>query len=327
MFIRAMVLSTLLVLALPALADDPKSSGGSSMKVLRTPDERFANLKDFAYPPKYVDVAGDLRMAYVESGGGDPILCVHGEPSWGYLYRKMIPPLAEHGRVICPDLIGFGRSDKPVGKESYTYAMHHDALASFITKLDLKRITLVCQDWGGLLGLPIASEMPERFSRLVIMNTGLPVSGRSPSAGFSAWRAFAEKAKDMDIGRVLQGATVSELSSDVLAAYDAPFPDITYKDGALQFPLLVPITEDAEALPHMRKAAAAFESWHKPTLVMFSDKDPVTGGGDKYFRKLIPSAAQEPEITIHDGGHFLQEDKGEEIAGHIVEFIKRRPIP
>jgi haloalkane dehalogenase len=297
------------------------------MKILRTPDERFAKLQDFPYPPKYVNVRNDLRMAYVESGQGDPILCIHGEPSWSYLYRKMIPPLAKHGRVICPDLIGFGRSDKPVGKESYSYALHHDALSSFITKLDLKRITLVCQDWGGLLGLPIATEMPERFARLVIMNTGLPVSGKPLSPGFTAWRAFAERSQDMDIGRVLQGATVTDLSAEVLAAYNAPFPDVSYKGGALQFPLLVPISEDAEALPHMRKAAASFESWNKPTLVMFSDKDPVTVGGDKYFRQLIPAAAQEPEITIRDAGHFLQEDKGEEIAGHIVEFINRRPVP
>ncbi|MEX0677573.1 MAG: haloalkane dehalogenase [Pirellulales bacterium] len=297
------------------------------MKALRTPDERFRDLADFPYEPHYVDVQDGLRMAYVEAGTGDVILCVHGEPSWSYLYRKMIPPLAKHGRVVAVDLIGFGRSDKPVGKESYTYALHHDALASFIKQLDLKRITLVCQDWGGLLGLPIATEMPERFARLVIMNTGLPVGGKSPSAGFSAWRAFAERSKDMDIGRVLQGATVSELPSEVLAAYNAPFPDVSYKDGALKFPLLVPISEDAEALPHMRKAAEAFKSWTGPVLVMFSDKDPVTGGGDKFFRKLIPTAADEPEITIHDAGHFLQEDKGQEIAGHIIEFIKRRPIP
>jgi len=297
------------------------------MKKLRTPDERFANLADFPYEPHYVEVDNGLRMAYVETGQGDPILCVHGEPSWSYLYRKMMPPLAEHGRVVAPDLIGFGRSDKPLGKETYTYALHHDALASLIKQLDLKRITLVCQDWGGLLGLPIATEMPERFARLVIMNTGLPVSGKPPSPGFSAWRAFAERSTDMDMGRILQGATTSELPSEVLAAYDAPFPDVSYKDGALQFPLLVPVSEDAEALPHMRKAAEAFKSWDKPVLVMFSDKDPVTGGGDKFFRKLIPTAADEPEITIHDGGHFLQEDKPEEIAGHIIEFIKRRPIP
>jgi haloalkane dehalogenase len=327
MIVRIALLGALVIAATVASADESKAPGGGSMKVLRTPDERFNNLKDFPYPPHYVEVQGGLRMHYVEQGSGDPILCIHGEPSWCYLYRKMIPQLAEHGRVVAVDLVGFGRSDKPVGKDNYTYALHHDALTDFIKKLDLARVTLVCQDWGGLLGLPIATEMPDRFARLVIMNTGLPISGRSPSPGFSAWRAFAERATDMDIGRVLQGATVSDLSPEVLAAYNAPFPDVTYKDGAHKFPLLVPITEDAEALPHMRKAAEALKSWNKPALVMFSDKDPVTAGGDRFFRQLIPTAADEPEITIHDAGHFLQEDKGHEIAGHIVEFIKRRPIP
>jgi haloalkane dehalogenase len=297
------------------------------MKVLRTPDDRFANLPDFPYPPHYVDVARDLRMHYVEAGSGDEaILCIHGEPSWSFLYRKMIPTLSSVGRVIAPDLIGFGRSDKPAEREAYTFAMHFDALTSFVEKLDLRRITLVCQDWGGLLGLPVAAAMSECFSRLVIMNTGLPISGKPLSEAFMAWRAFATRSDDMDIPRVLQGATVSELSDDVLAAYDAPFPDKTYKPGAIVFPLLVPISEDAVELPPMRRAADVLKTWNKPALVMFSDKDPVTGGGDKFFRALIPTTKDEPEITIHDGGHFLQEDKGEEIANHIVEFIKRRPV-
>jgi len=295
------------------------------MQTLRTPDERFANLPDFPYEPNYVELNSGLRMHYVDEGKGDPILCLHGEPSWSFLYRKMIPTLSRHGRVVAPDLIGFGRSDKPVGKDAYTYALHHDALAAFVEKLDLRRITLVCQDWGGLLGLPIAMEMPDRFARIVIMNTGLPVSGKPLTSGFMAWRAFAEKAQDMDIGRVIDGATVSKLTPEVMAAYNAPFPDLSYKGGALQFPLLVPISEDAEALPHMRKAADALKQWTKPALILFSDKDPVTAGGDKYFRALIPSAKNEPEITIEGAGHFLQEDKGEEIAEHIAAFIQRQP--
>lgn len=295
------------------------------MQTLRTPDERFANLPDFPYEPHYVELSGGLRMHYVDEGQGDPILCLHGEPSWSYLYRKMIPTLSKQGRVIAADLIGFGRSDKPVGKDAYTYALHHDALAAFIEKLDLRRVTLVCQDWGGLLGLPIAIEMPDRFARLVIMNTGLPVSGKPLTPGFMAWRAFAEKSQDMDIGRVIDGATVSKLTPEVMAAYNAPFPDLSYKGGALKFPLLVPISEDAEALPHMRKAADSLKQWTKPALILFSDKDPVTAGGDKYFRALIPSAKNEPEITIEDAGHFLQEDKGEEIAAQIAAFIERRP--
>jgi haloalkane dehalogenase len=315
-----------------AAADDTTAPGAGAMKVLRTPDERFANLPGFPFAPHYVNVlegaaAGPLRMHYIEEGSGDPILCIHGEPSWSYLYRKMVPPLSKHGRVIAVDLIGFGRSDKPIGKESYTYALHHDALTSFIKQLDLKRITLVCQDWGGLLGLPIATEMPERFARLVIMNTGLPTSGKPLGPGFMAWKAYATRSNEMKVGQVLQNATVSDLPPDVVAAYDAPFPDASYQGGALQFPNLVPISEDAEALPHMRRAAEALKLWNKPALVMFSDKDPVTAGGERFFLAVIPMAKDEPQITILGAGHFLQEDKGEEIAAHIVEFIKRRPIP
>jgi len=301
------------------------------MKALRTPDERFANLPDFPYQPHYVNVPeveepGELRMHYLDEGQGDPILCLHGEPSWCYLYRKMVPTLSRIGRVIAPDMLGFGRSDKPIGKESYTYRLHHDSLAALIEKLDLRRITLVCQDWGGLLGLPLAVEMPKRFARLVIMNTGLPVSGKPLSEAFMAWKAFANRSDDLDVGRLIERSAISKLSPQVVAAYDAPYPDASYKGGALQFPNLVPISPDAEALPHMRATAEALKSWVKPALVMFSDKDPITAGGDRYFRALIPSAKDEPEITIKDAGHFLQEDKGEEITARIVEFIHRRPI-
>jgi haloalkane dehalogenase len=301
---------------------------------LRTPDERFANLPGFAYAPHYLTVDGGaenaaLRMHYLDEGRQEPdgevFLCLHGEPSWCYLYRKMIPTLAAHGRVIAPDLIGFGRSDKPTERSAYTYAMHRATVESLIRQLDLRRITLVCQDWGGLIGLPIAADMSDRFARLVIMNTGLPVSGKPWSPAFMAWREFATRSDDLPVGKVLDGATVSKLAPEVLAAYEAPYPDKTYKVGAIVFPLLVPISEDAEALPHMRRAAEKFKTWTKPALVMFSDKDPITAGGERFFRELMPSAKAEPEITIHDAGHFLQEDKGEEIADRIVEFIQRRP--
>jgi haloalkane dehalogenase len=296
------------------------------MEILRTPEERFANLPDFDYSPKYVELGHALRMAYVETGTGDPILCLHGEPSWGFLYRKMMPGLAKVGRVVVPDLIGFGRSDKPSKKDDYTYKLHYDALDQFITELDLRKVTLVCQDWGGLLGLPLAMNHDDRFSRLVIMNTGLPTGEEQWTEGFMAWRDAAAKMEDMDVGRVIQGATVTNLTDEIVAAYDAPFPDKTYKGGAHQFPLLVPISPDMDGAKYTKPAKEKIKTWTKPALVMFSDKDPVTAGGDKGFRKLIPSAQQEPEIVIKDAGHFLQEDKGEEIAQHIAEFIQRRPI-
>jgi len=295
-------------------------------EVLRTPDERFANLPGYNYAPHYVQVSPELRMHYVDEGAGDVILCLHGEPSWCYLYRKMIPTLSRVGRVVAPDLIGFGRSDKPVGRDAYTFDLHFRAVKSFVEQLDLQRITLVCQDWGGLLGLPVVAEMPERFARLVVMNTGLPISGKPLSPAFMAWRAFATRSEDMNVGGVLQGATVSQLPADVVAAYDAPFPDARYKGGAVKFPLLVPISEDSEALPAMRRAAEALRHWQKPVLIAFSDKDPVTAGGERFFRELIPTACAEDEVTIRDAGHFLQEDKGEEIAEQIAAFIQRRPI-
>jgi len=295
------------------------------MKALRTPDERFANLPGFSYMPHYADVNG-LRMHYLDEGQGDPILCLHGEPSWCYLYRKMIPGLALMGRVVAPDLIGFGRSDKPVKKEEHTYALHYDALKRLVEQLDLSRITLVCQDWGGLLGLPLACELDERFARLVIMNTGLPTGEAPPSPAFVAWRNAAAKMRDMDVGRIVQGGTVTTLPDDIVAAYNAPFPDVSYKAGAHQFPLMVPMTLEDEAAPHMRRAIKKLAKWTKPALVMCSDSDPITKGSDVFFRELIPAASDEPEITIMGAGHFLQEDKGEEIAANISAFLKRRPL-
>ena len=302
------------------------------MKILRTPDERFVNLPGFAFEPHYVEVRG-LRMHYLDEGQGDPILCLHGEPSWCYLYRKMVPILAREQRVVAPDLVGFGRSDKLAEKSDYTYAMHHDMLVAFIEALDLRRITLVCQDWGGLLGLPIAAAMADRFARLVIMNTGLPTgdppqteAAKKGAAAFAAWRSFAERTPDLPVGFIIKGATKSQPSAEILAAYEAPYPDASYKAGAAKFPLLVPVTPQDEAAPVMKRAREALRQWTKPALVMFSDSDPITAGGDEFFRRLIPSAKNEPEITIRDAAHFLQEDKGEEIAENIRQFIARRPV-
>jgi len=301
------------------------------MPVIRTPDERFANLPGFPFEPHYVEVSG-LRVHYVDEGEGETVLCLHGEPSWSYLYRKMIPVLSARHRVVAMDFIGFGRSDKYTEREEYSFRMHRDTLAAFIDKLGLDRITIVVQDWGGLIGLTLVSEMPERFSRLVIMNTGLPTAmghvDEESARAFLNWRAFAERTPDLPVGQVIVmgSAHGDRISPEVIAAYDAPFPDVTYKTGAAVWPLLVPISSDYQGAKEMRQARDALSRWDKPALVMFSDSDPIMGGGDVFFRGLIPTAKNEPEIVIKDAGHFLQEEKGEEIARNILDFTARRPL-
>jgi haloalkane dehalogenase len=293
------------------------------MEFLRTPDERFVNLPDYSYEPRYIEING-LRMHYVDEGSflGDTILLLHGEPSWCYLYRKMIPVFLSAGyRAIAPDLFGFGRSDKPVNREDYSYQFHVDSITALVEKLDVENLTLFGQDWGGLIGLRVAAENPERFSRIVAANTFLPTGDQPAGEAFLKWRDYSQSVPEFHVGGIIKGAVVNKLSDEVIAAYDAPFPDESYKAGARAFPTLVPITPDNPASAANRKAWEVLRNWQKPFLTAFSDSDPVTRGGDRAFQKLVPGTQNQPHTTIVGAGHFLQEDKGEELAALVVEFI------
>ncbi len=292
------------------------------MKKLRTPSTHFDSLQDFPFMPQYLEIDG-LRMHYVDEGKGDEIiLMLHGEPSWSYLYRKMIPVFVAAGyRAIAPDLIGFGKSDKLPQQSDYSYQKHVDWVTTFVKTLDISNITLFCQDWGGLIGLRIAAENPARFARIVAANTALPIGNIKMPEAFMQWLEFSRNSPKFDIGTVIQRATVSELSPEVIAAYNAPFPEDTYKAGARIFPSLVPITPDDPAVPANRAAWAELMQWQKPFLTLFSDSDPITRGGEKFFQQVIPGAKGQPHEIIQQAGHFLQEDKGEEIAEKIVSWI------
>jgi haloalkane dehalogenase len=301
------------------------------MQTVRTPDERFADLPGYPFAPNYVDVddtdGGTLRVHYLDEGPADGpvVLCMHGEPSWSYLYRKMIPELVAAGlRVIAPDLVGFGRSDKPTEQSDHTYARHVAWMqAAVIDHLDLRDATFFGQDWGGLVGLRLVAENPDRFARVVVGNTGLPTGEHAPSEAFLGWQRFSQTTEVFDVGFLLNAATITDLSEPEIAAYDAPFPDDSYKAGARIFPALVPTSPDDPAAAANTAAWEVFMKWDKPFLCCFSDSDPVTKGGDAPFLKLVPGASGQPHVTVENAHHFFQEDAAPQLARIVIDAVGR----
>ena len=289
------------------------------MDVYRTPDERFEGLPGYDFAPRYIEQNG-LRMHYVDEGAGDPILLLHGEPTWAYLYRKMIPRLAEVTSAIAPDYFGFGRSDKPTRVEDYTYDFHYASIARLVEELDLRETTVVMQDWGGPIGLRLAVEHPERVGRLVILNTGIG-AGRAPSDEWLRFRAFVRRlGAELVPGQLIRISCVGELADDVVEAYDAPFPTPESKAGVLAFPELVPTEVDHPSAAKMLEVQEALTRWDRPALVLFSDSDPIFSPAvAERMAARIPGAG--PAEIVAGAGHFLQEEKGEEIAERIVRFL------
>lgn len=337
------------------------------MKSLRTPDDCFDNLPGYSFAPHYQNVpdteGGELRVHFVDEGprDGPVVLCMHGQPSWSYLYRKMIPLFVARGyRTIAPDLVGFGRSDKPSERSDYTYARHVGWITALISALDLNEITLVCQDWGGLIGLRVATENPERFAAIVVANTGLPdakgvpddqvaaisasmgeyydglpVAGSAPEMGaamaadtsgmgFLHWVKFCSESDAFKPSDVLAMSTGGLLTDEEVAAYAAPFPDATYLAGARQFPSLVPVRPDNPAIAANRAAWKVLEQWEKPLLTAFSDSDPITAGGDVRFQETVPGAKDQPHTTLKGAGHFLQEHVPGQLVNAVAKLIDRR---
>jgi len=293
-------------------------------KIIRTPESRFENLPDYKFNSYYLEVENNLRLHYLDEGkrGQPVVLLLHGEPSWSYLYRKMIPILSNNGfRVIAPDLIGFGKSDKFIDKEAYSYQKHLEWLTHFINELDLKNIILFCQDWGGLLGLRIITEMKDRFSMVIASNTTLPTGDFALPDSFMQWREFSQRSPKFNIGQILNRGTLLNLPDEVIKAYNAPFPSEEYKAGARIFPTLVPVEKDDPEAVKNRMAWTELMKWEKPFLTIFGDGDPIMEGAEKAFQKLVPGAKGQNH-TILNAGHFIQEEKGEELAQLIIEFYK-----
>jgi haloalkane dehalogenase len=303
------------------------------METLRTPDDRFEGLPGYEFEPHYVEVPdgdnGRLRVHFLDEGpaDGEVVLCMHGEPSWSFLYRHMVPLLTEAGlRVVAPDLVGFGRSDKPGDRNDYTYARHVEWMrAALFDEVGLADVTLVGQDWGGLIGLRLVGEHPERFVRVVAANTFLPTGDRDPGEAFLAWQRFSQEVDTFPVGRIVDGGCTTSLTEEVVAAYDAPFPDESYKEGCRQFPVLVPTRPDDPASAANRAAWETLRRFDRPFLCAFSDQDAITGGADRALREDIPGCAGQPHTTIEGGGHFLQEDRGPELARVVIDFVQQTP--
>ena len=296
------------------------------MEILRTPDERFENLNDWPYEAKYHIVNseyGDIRVHYIDEGSKntDTVLMIHGEPSWGYLYRNMVTPLVENGkRVVVPDLPGFGKSDKLSLRDGYTYEKYVKWMSDWLVNLDFTNITLFGQDWGGLIGLRLVTAYPDRFSKIVAANTFLPTGDYDPGEAFLKWREYSQTVEDFHVGGIIKGGTVRDITQDIIEAYNAPFPDDTYKEAARQFPTLVPVTPDDPSSQVNRDAWKKLKEWDKPFLCAFSDSDPIMAGVDKTFIKLVPGTKDMPHTIIEKAGHFLQEDNPEDCIKAILSI-------
>ncbi len=298
------------------------------MKILRTDPSRFMNLPDYPYAENYLiindPVIGDIRVHYVDEGQKDApiIFCLHGEPTWSYLYRHMIRIFVDAGyRVIAPDQVGFGKSDKPIHREDYTYANHVRWMSEVVTQLGLDNITLICQDWGGLIGLRLVAAMPERFARVSASNTVLVTGDQPLSEAFMQWQSFSQTDHDFNLGEMINQFSVRDFSAAEVDAYNAPFPTEEYKAGAREFPMLVPTTPDNVESQANREAWEVLEGFKKSFLTCFSDGDPVTSGFETFFQQRIPGCDNQPHIILENGGHFIQEDKGEDWANYVIRWI------
>jgi haloalkane dehalogenase len=305
------------------------------MKLLRTPDDRFRDLPGFPFDPHYTDVTDpdsgstSVRVHFLDEGPADGpvVLLLHGEPSWCFLYRTMIPVLVDAGfRCIAPDLVGFGRSDKPADRNDHSYARHVEWLReALFDNLGLRDINLFAQDWGGLLGLRLVAEHPDRFARVIVANTGLGTGDKPAQDGFLAWQKYSQETPVFDAGKIVAGGCTSAPSASVVDAYNAPFPDDSYMEAPRMMPTLVPGSPDNPASQANRDAWAVLGTFERPLLTLFSDCDPVTAGGERTFQFKVPGAAGQPHTTIEGAGHFLQEDAGPAIAARIVDFIESTP--